>query len=202
MRPRTVSSARRTAICLLVASLAGAAAWSAIAGAPEKAAAQDATAAALFGELAPVLQSPRCMNCHTRENFPRQGDDRHPHRMNAVRGPDDHGAPGLHCATCHQSVNQAAAGTPGAADWHLAPLRMAWEGLSVGELCRALLDPAKGGMRPDQFVPHFETSLVRWAWSPGRDQRGRARTMPPVSYERFMAITRQWVGKGAACPAG
>jgi hypothetical protein len=93
-----------------------------------------------FRQMATVLQHPRCMNCHPRTDFPRQGDDRHRHTMNVMRGPADRGAPGLHCSACHQSTNQAASGVPGAPDWHLAPLRMAWDGLSAGELCRALLD--------------------------------------------------------------
>jgi hypothetical protein len=153
-----------------------------------------------FVELAAVLQSPRCMNCHTRTDYPRQGDDRHRHTMNVARGPVDRGAAGLHCATCHRSVNQAASGVPGAADWHIAPLRMAWEGLSVGELCRALLNPTKGAMQPNQFIPHFGTGLVRWAWSPGVDRRGEARSTPPVSYEHFLQVASEWVANGALCP--
>jgi hypothetical protein len=163
--------------------------------------AQDRGGAEIFRQMATVLQHPRCMNCHTREGFPRQGDDRHRHTMNVSRGPADHGAAGLHCATCHRSANQAASGVPGAADWHLAPPRMAWEGLSVGELCRALLDPAHGGMKPAQFVAHFRTGLVRWAWSPGVDSHGQLRSQPPLSYEQFIALTQAWVGKGSTCPS-
>ena len=170
------------------------------AGASRQAVAQDRGSSELFRRMATVLQHPRCMNCHTREGFPRQGDDRHRHTLNVSRGPADSGAPGLHCATCHRSANQAASGVPGATDWHLAPLRMAWEGLSVGELCRALLDPARGGMKPDQFVAHFRTGLVRWAWSPGVDSHGRARSHPPVAYEEFIALTQEWVRTGSACP--
>jgi hypothetical protein len=155
----------------------------------------------LFRQMATVLQHPRCMNCHTNAAFPRQGDDRHRHLMNVARGPDDHGAAGLHCSTCHQAANQGASGVPGAADWHLAPLRMAWEGLSVAELCRALFDPKRGGMKPEQLPAHFDTSLVAWAWSPGVDAHGRARTRPPLSHDRFTEITRQWVGSGAICPS-
>ena len=55
--------------------------------------------------------------------------------------------PGLTCSTCHQEANQEESGVPGAVHWHLAPLRMGWEGLSDGELCRALLDPFKNGGR-------------------------------------------------------
>jgi hypothetical protein len=121
--------------------------------------------------------------------------------MNVMRGPADRGAPGLHCSTCHQPMNQAASGVPGAQDWRLAPLRMAWEDLSVGELCRALLDPARGGMKPDQFIPHFRTGLVRWAWSPGAGPQGVTREAPPISYEQFLTLAREWIDRGAPCPA-
>jgi hypothetical protein len=154
----------------------------------------------IFRQMAAVFQHPRCMNCHTRAEFPRQGDDRHRHAMNVMRGPADRGAPGLHCSTCHSPVNQTAPGVPGAQDWHLAPLRMAWEDLSVGELCRALLDPARGGMKPGQFIPHFQTGLVRWAWSPGTGPRGVRRDAPPVPYEQFLALARKWTNHGAPCP--
>jgi hypothetical protein len=153
-----------------------------------------------FRQMATVLQHPRCMNCHPHTDFPRQGDDRHRHTMNVTRGPADRGAQGLHCSTCHQSSNQAASGAPGAPDWHLAPLRMAWDDLSVAELCRALLDPAHGGMKPHQFIPHFQTGLVRWAWSPGAGPHGEMRETPPIPYERFMALTREWIDRGAPCP--
>ena len=158
-----------------------------------------AQSANLFRQMATVLEHPRCMNCHMRE-FPHQGDDGHRHSVNVARGPSDRGAAGLHCSTCHQAANQRASGVPGAPDWHLAPLRMAWEGLNVGELCRALSDPQRGGMRPDQLPAHFETSLVAWAWSPGADAHGRARTTPPLAHDKFIEITRQWVDSGAVCP--
>ena len=183
---------RLVAALVVAAALAG--------GASRLSVAQDRGGAEIFREMATVLQHPRCMNCHSRADFPRQGDDRHRHTMNVSRGPADRGAPGLHCATCHRSANQAASGVPGAADWHLAPLRMAWDGLSVGELCRALLDPARGGMKPAQFVPHFRTGLVRWAWSPGADSRGHPRSQPPIAYEEFIGLTQEWVSKATACP--
>jgi hypothetical protein len=77
---------------------------------------------------------------------------------------------------------------------------MAWQGLSVGALCRALRDPARGGLPPDQLVAHFNTALVVWAWTPGTDAHGRQRTTPPLSYSELMAITRKWIDQGAACP--
>jgi hypothetical protein len=56
-------------------------------------------------------------------------------------------------------------------------------------------------MRPDQFVAHVRTGLVRWAWAPGVDSHGRSRSRPPMAYEQFMALTQEWVTKGAACPS-
>jgi hypothetical protein len=146
------------------------------------------------------LQHPRCMNCHTREEFPRQGNDRHAHSMHVSRGQDNDGAAGFHCSTCHQNANQPASGVPGAADWHLAPLRMAWEGLNVGELCRAIRSPTAGGMPPEKLVEHFHTSLVVWAWSPGVNANGRTRNIPPMSFDAFIALTRRWIASGAECP--
>ncbi|TLY58418.1 MAG: hypothetical protein E6K48_13510 [Gammaproteobacteria bacterium] len=156
--------------------------------------------AALFEKMVPVLMHPRCLNCHSRADFPRQGDDRHRHTMNVSRGPDDHGAPALQCKTCHQAANQPASGVPGAPDWHLAPLRMAWEGLSAGELCRALLDPQRGGMPPEKLVAHLNTALVRWAWAPGTNAQGAPRSTPPLSHEALVEVARQWLASGSECP--
>lgn len=160
-----------------------------------------ARSSAIFGRMASVLQSPRCMNCHTSTDFPRQGDDRHRHIMSVGRGPDGHGTASLQCQACHRQINSAETGVPGVVDWHLAPLAMAWEGLSVGELCRSILDPARGQMTPDQFIPHMETDLVKWAWSPGTDLDGRSRSTPPIGREEFMALAQEWIDTGAACPS-
>src|SRR6266700_1952178 len=74
-----------------------------------------------------VLTTPRCINCHTATNYPQQGDDRHRHFANVVRGPDGKGVPVLQCVTCHQESNADSTGVPGAHDWHLAPLSMSWQ---------------------------------------------------------------------------
>jgi hypothetical protein len=157
-----------------------------------------------FGRIVTVLQSPRCLNCHTdaAHAFPRQGDDRHRHLFNVVRGEDGHGAAGLHCSTCHQDANNRASGVPGAPGWHLAPLSMAWEGLSAGEICRAVLDPARNGGRDHAaLADHFaHESLVSWAWAPGSDHNGRARTLPPMAHDEFNRTVERWLATGAACP--
>lgn len=154
-----------------------------------------------FERIATVIQHPRCMNCHTSTEFPRQGDDSHPHIMQVKRGEHDSGTAALPCTTCHQKSNSPS-GVPGNAVWHLAPLRMAWEGLSIGDICRSLTDPAKGGMTQERLIEHMAADpLVAWAWNPGVDLTGRLRTMPPISHSDFGVLVKQWVASGAACPA-
>src|SRR5262244_3857836 len=57
---------------------------------------------AAWQQVYAVLTHPRCLNCHTATNYPQQGDDRHRHFANVVRGPEGRGVPGLNCAGCHQ----------------------------------------------------------------------------------------------------
>jgi hypothetical protein len=162
-----------------------------------------ARSVAAFAVMDRVLTSPRCQNCHTLTQFPRQGDDRHPHRLNMMRGIDGHGATGMACTTCHGRANNAASGVPGAdEDWHLAPLSMGWEGLSPALRCAHLKDPAHNGGRDGAaIIAHLDTNLVAWAWRPGSDAHGRPRTPPPVGYAAFKDAAATWVATGAACPA-
>jgi hypothetical protein len=154
----------------------------------------------LFSTIVTVLKHPRCLNCHTATDFPRQDDDRHRHIMNVVRGADGHGAPALRCNTCHGNANSPV-GVPGNPAWALAPLRMQWETLSDGEICRSLTDPKRGGMTFPKLIHHLgEDSLVGWAWDPGVDVTGRSRQPPPLSREAFIHLVRQWIDTGAACP--
>ena len=52
------------------------------------------------------------------------------------------------CNTCHGPANVEIVGQaetlksiPGNPDWHLAPIEMAWEGKSLGEICEQIKDP-------------------------------------------------------------
>lgn len=157
---------------------------------------------AAFETVAKVLGGPRCQNCHTLTNFPRQGDDRHPHLFNVTRGGADRGAPGLPCSTCHGQSNNAASGVPGALEaWRLAPVSMGWEGLSTIDLCHHLKDPRHNGHRNGaEIIDHLSSHLVTWSWSPGSDPHGRARSVPPVAYPDFIKAAETWVRTGAACP--
>lgn len=163
----------------------------------------EAASAAAFAQMATVMMSPRCMNCHTAANFPRQGDDRHPHLFGVSRGPANRGPDGLRCVTCHGLANNTASGVPGAEEaWRLAPLSMAWEHLSPAQLCRLLKDPKRNGGRTGAaIVDHLHTHLVMWAWSPGADIHGQPRTLPPLSYADFIRAAETWTATGEACPA-
>jgi hypothetical protein len=157
------------------------------------------TSTETFAEIAKVLTHPRCLNCHPRDDRPRQGnvDATRLHQMNVQRGPDGHGMTGQTCATCHRETNNAAAGVPGAADWHLAPLSMGWRGLSIPELCRTLMDRTKNGDRsPQALVEHMtKDPLVRWGWEPG------GKRMPiPIPHAEFVRLLEHWVQTGAECP--
>src|SRR5438128_10259954 len=102
------------------------------------------SAGALFRAFVPVLRHPRCMNCHSRGDFPRQGDDGHPHTMNVRRGTDGRGVTAEKCSTCHQDQNLSGSHLPpGAPNWGLPPATtpMIWEGLSNAQLCRSIKDP-------------------------------------------------------------
>ncbi len=172
------------------------------AGAIAATAGPEARSVALFVELGKVIQHPRCLNCHPRADRPLQGEAGAPHLPPVVRGATGHGAAGLECATCHSDANVAFANgegsIPGAPDWHLAPASMAWEGKSLGDICRQIRDPARnGGKSLAALVDHnSHDALIAWGWAPGK---GRAAV--PGSQAAFGALTRAWVESGAHCPA-
>jgi hypothetical protein len=154
----------------------------------------------LFTALVPVLRHPRCMNCHSTGDFPRQGDDGHPHAMNVRRGAEGHGVTAEKCTTCHQDHNLAGAHLPpGAPNWGLPPTStpMIWQGLTDGQICQSIKDPRRNKNRNlDQLVEHLtEDKLVMWAWNPGE-----GRTAVPMSHNEFAAKVKQWQAAGAPCP--
>lgn len=156
----------------------------------------------LYMRMHQVLTHPRCLNCHPKGDSPKQGDLRRIHSPPITRGPADHGPLGLPCAACHQPKNYAASGVPGAPDWHLAPLSMAWEDKTPGELCRLLLDKSRNGNRDRAAtVKHLtDDALVAWGWDPGTDSSGIARAPVPIPKPEFNRIVREWARLGAACP--
>jgi hypothetical protein len=161
----------------------------------------DAKAASAFESIVLVLHHPRCMNCHSTGDFPRQGNDQHRHRMNVRRGLEGQGVPGMKCNTCHQDHNLAGEHMPpGAPGWHLpSPGEpMIWEGLSDRQLCELFKDPAQNGHRTvNGIVQHMSTPLVLWGWHPGE-----GRTPIPMPESEFLAKVKEWAAQGAACPGG
>jgi hypothetical protein len=156
---------------------------------------------ASFTAFVPVLRHPRCMNCHSQGDYPRQGDDSHPHTMNVRRGPIGFGVTAEKCSTCHQDHNLTGAHLPpGAPGWHLPPpaMPMIWQGLTDSQLCESIKDPKQNrGRNLDQLVEHLtEDKLVMWGWNPGE-----GRTPVPIPHDEFSAKVKLWQAAGAPCPS-
>ncbi len=163
--------------------------------------AQKGTNDSLFGALVPVLRHPRCLNCHSAGDFPRQGDDGHAHAMAVRRGMTGEGVTAEKCTTCHQDQNLAGLHLPpGAPGWRLpaAATPMIWRGRSDAAICRQIKDPSQNGNRSmAQIVEHMtEDKLVAWGWNPGE-----GRTAVPMSHDEFATKVKAWVAAGAPCPA-
>jgi hypothetical protein len=194
---KSVRGTRRWALPgVVAAALVGAAGLVAAAEPAEKASEEEGARA--FGEVAKVLQSPRCRNCHPNGNAPLHGDEGVPHSMNVSR---TSAASGLACTTCHRARNaDFEHGPPGVPDWHMpsAETPMVFQGLSVAELCNRLKDPAKnGGKSLAALVDHVgHDPLVLWGWEPGP-----GRSKPPTSHAAFVAAMRKWAAAGGPCPA-
>ncbi|MGF1542894.1 MAG: Isoquinoline 1-oxidoreductase subunit [Parvularculaceae bacterium] len=176
-------------------SLRPATAFAEIAGDEER-------AAAIFTEMFKVISSPRCMNCHPRDDAPRQGDLMAAHQPPVARGPAGLGLPGMECGTCHGEANVAFVTSdgsiPGHQPWALAPKSMGWIGLQAPAVCAQLKDQERNGGRDLAAVHEHmaEDGLVGWAWDPGE---GRAPA--PGSQAVFGELTQAWIDAGAHCPA-
>ncbi|WP_442909803.1 Isoquinoline 1-oxidoreductase subunit [Hyphomicrobium sp.] len=153
---------------------------------------------ALFIEAGKVIMSPRCVNCHPAGDRPSQGEDGRPHQPLVVRGPDGLGAMGMRCTSCHGPTNFDPGQVPGHPKWHLAPIEMAWQGKTLGQICEQIKDKDRnGGMTLDAIIHHMaEDELVGWGWHP------RVGRVPaPGTQSEFGELIRAWVETGAACPA-
>lgn len=153
---------------------------------------------AAFDDVARVLLSPRCRNCHPAGDAPLHGDAGVPHAMNISRRSAE---AGLACTACHRERNSAIPGAPpGAPNWHLPGREtpMVFEGHTPASLCKQLRDPAAtGGRDLDDLVEHVEHDpFVLWGWQPGP-----GRSTPPISHADFVAATARWAAAGGPCPA-
>jgi hypothetical protein len=156
---------------------------------------------AIFAEIGILMTNPRCMNCHPAGDHPLQGDDQHEHRPRVFRSDGDHLA--TNCAECHTEQNvtlhEAASyqSIPGHSRWGVAPLSMAWQNKSLGEICRQLKDVERNGGRTLALLQEHvaKDDLVGWAWSPGT-----GREPAPGSQEEAGKLVQAWIDTGAECP--
>ena len=188
---------------ILIATVIGAVAtlWQPHAKAAQPSGSSADDQGALFVAFVPVLRNPRCMNCHSTGDYPRQGYDGHQHTMNVRRGPYGQGVTGEKCSTCHQDHNLAGAHMPpGAPNWGLPPadMPMIWQGLSDGQICASIKDPRQNNNRTvEQIVLHLtEDKLVIWGWNPGE-----GRMAVPMPHDEFVTKVKAWQAAGAPCPS-
>jgi len=150
---------------------------------------------AFFAEVAKVLTHPRCMNCHPATNRLTQGNDEHPHQPLATRETP--------CVTCHTDQNftlherASYQSIPGHPRWMAAPIEMAWQGKSVGEICRQIKDPDRNGGRNLSLLHEHlaHDDLVAWGWQPGA-----GRDPAPGSQALLCELVQAWIDTGALCP--
>ncbi|MBO0903892.1 Isoquinoline 1-oxidoreductase subunit [Jiella sonneratiae] len=161
---------------------------------------------AIFQETGKVLLHPRCVNCHPAGDRPLQGMDQHLHQPPVRRGEADFGVPGMMCNTCHgpKNVNVVAQSEdiksiPGNPKWRLAPIEMAWQGRTLGDICRQIKDEDRnGGKTLAELVDHMANDeLVGWGWHPGR-----GREAVPGTQKQFGELYKAWAATGAHCPDG
>ncbi|MBO0662186.1 Isoquinoline 1-oxidoreductase subunit [Jiella sp. MQZ9-1] len=159
---------------------------------------------AIFEETGKVLLNPRCVNCHPAGDRPLQGLDMHPHQPPVERGQANFGVPGMMCNTCHGPNNVKVIAQsddiksiPGNPNWHLAPIEMAWQGRTLGEICRQIKDKDRnGGKTLADLVDHMaHDDLVGWAWHPGA-----GRKPVPGTQKQFGELYKAWAATGAHCP--
>jgi hypothetical protein len=156
---------------------------------------------AMFAEIGKLLTHPRCMSCHPAGDHPLQGADHHEHQPRVWRA--DAGNLGTNCAECHTDKNvglhEAATyqSIPGHPRWGLAPLSMAWEGKSLGDICRQLKDKDRNGGRDLALLQEHvaKDDLVAWGWNPGP-----GREPAPGSQQSAGALVQAWIDTGAQCP--
>jgi len=153
---------------------------------------------AIFAEIGKVLTHPRCMNCHPVGDQPLQGADHRIHFPPARRA-----GPGDSCAACHTDRNVTLHVTasfqsiPGHPRWALAPLSMAWEGKSLGDICRQIKDKDRNGGRDLALLQEHiaKDDLVAWGWNPGA-----GREPAPGSQDLAGRLVQAWIDSGAECP--
>ena len=152
--------------------------------------------AALFQHMMPVLESPRCANCHG-------GIDVFAPNTRHQGGPQQPGdSPWTQCQTCHTTIGNG----EGPAIWRQPssddPAR--WGGLSEGTICRALLSDPAGVIdhltNDPRVALGFEGLRGIGSDSPYWPIEAAP---PPMDRESFVELTHEWLDASAnskACP--
>jgi hypothetical protein len=130
-----------------------------------------------------------------------RGADHHEHKPVVWR--NDTGNYGTPCGERHADQNialrEAASyqSIPGHPRWGVAPVSMAWEGKSIGDICRQLKDARRNGGRDlTMLQEHVVTDdLVAWGWNPGA-----GRKPAPGSQQVAGELVQAWIDSGAECP--
>ena len=164
---------------------------------------QAARSRALFNEAAKVITSPRCMNCHPADDHPTQGNAMREHTPPVTRGAGGNGVAGNTCQACHTDANYSLLAPssflsiPGHPRWMMATIEMAWQGKSIGDICRQLKDPKRNGGRSLELLHEHaaKDDLVAWGWHPGE-----GRDPAPGSQKVFGELIQAWIDSGAECP--
>jgi hypothetical protein len=110
---------------------------------------------------------------------------------------------GTNCSACHHDANFAVTeattykSIPGHPRWGLAPLSMAWQGKSIGDICRQVKDVSRNGGRDLELLQEHiaKDDLVAWGWKPGP-----GREPAPGSQEAAGKLVQAWIDTGAECP--
>jgi len=107
---------------------------------------------------------------------------------------------GFRYVTSRQTQNHEAAtyrSIPGHPRWQLVPIEMAWEGKSVGDICRQLKDPDRNGGRDLALLQAHvaKDDLIAWGWNPGA-----GRDPPPGTQDLAGQLIQAWIDTGAQCP--
>jgi hypothetical protein len=156
---------------------------------------------AIFREIGKLIENPRCMNCHPVGDHPLQDDGRREHMPPVWRVETGHLA--TNCFGCQTETNvtrhEAASykSIPGNPRWDIAPLSMAWEGKSLGDILLQLKDVSHNGGRDLAMLQEHiaRDELVGWAWHPGE-----GREPAPGDQQTAGQLVRAWIESGAQCP--
>jgi len=140
---------------------------------------------AIFAEIGKLLTHPRCLNCHPAGDHPLQGADHRAHMPPVWRGDTGHLA--TDCSGCHTDHNltlhEAASykSIPGHPRWAVAPLSMAWENKSIGDICRQIKDVNLNG---DRDLALLQDHIAGMIWLDGRGIRVKGANRRPAHSNR------------------